>query len=152
MWRNKMKNFLFSIWILAGVALFAGAGKLFVENYRFKAHAVVLEGEVIASKPGQQKTGMPTVRYVTSSGEQREHKYNAPLAGSEFQVGEKVNVLYDPESSATKLDDWSELYLFSSLVGFIAFLILLPPLAAGVIYLYVWWPGRNNGQISKRKA
>src|SRR5919106_2328750 len=128
-----MKNFLFLMWILAGVSLFASAAKLFVENYRFKAHAVVLEGEVIASKPGQQKTGVPAVRYVTPSGEPREHKYSAPLAGSEFQVGEKVNILYDPGSSATKLDDWSELYLFSCLVGFIAFLILLPPLAAGVI-------------------
>jgi hypothetical protein len=135
------------------VALFASAAKLFVENYRFKARAVVLAGEVIGSKSGQfQKTGMPVVRYVTPSGEQREHTYDAPLAGSEFQVGEKVKVLYDAGTGTTKLDDWSELYLFSSLVGFVAFLILLPPLVAGVIYLYVRWPDRHTELTIKRKA
>jgi hypothetical protein len=148
-----MRNFLFLLWILVGVSLFASAAKRFVENYRFKAHAVVLAGEVIASKTGRfQRTGMPVVRYVTPSGEQREHTYDAPLAGSEFQVGEKVKVLYDPGSGTTKLDNWSELYLSSSLIGFIAFLVLLPPLGAGVIYVYVRWPDRNTGLTTKRKA
>lgn len=153
MWRKKMKNFLFLLWILVGVALFASAAKRFVENYRFRGRAVVLAGEVVASKSGQfQRTGMPVVRYVTPSGERREHTYDAPLAGSEFQVGEKVKVLYDPGSGMTKLDDWSELYLFSSLVGFGAFFILLPPLVAGVIYLYVRRPERNTGLTTKRRA
>ena len=141
-----MKNFLFSLWILAGVSLFAFAMKGFVKNYRFKAHAVVLTGEVIGSKSGHfQRTGVPVVRYVTPAGEQREHTYDAPLAGSEFQMGEKVKVLYHPGSGTTKLDDWSELYLISSLLGFIGFLVLLPPLTAGVIYLYVQRPDRNTG-------
>jgi Protein of unknown function (DUF3592) len=148
-----MKNLLFLLWILAGVALFASAAKRFVDNYRFKTHAVVLTGEVIGPKSGQfQRTGMPVVRYVTPSGEQREHAYNAPLAGNEFQVGQMVQVLYDPETGTTKLDDWSELYLSSSLVGFIACLILLPPLVAGFIYFYVRRPDRNTGLTTKRKA
>jgi len=149
-----MKNSLFILWIFAGVLLFTFAMKRFVESYRFKAHAVVLAGEVIATPKlgSSQRTGMPIVQYVAPSGEKREHKYNAPLAGSEFEVGEKVKVLYDPRSGTTRLDDWGELYLVSSLIGFIAFLVLLPPLVGGAIYMYVRWPYGNLGLATRRKT
>jgi hypothetical protein len=85
------------------------------------------------------------------SGEQREYKYTAPLTGGSYWIGEKVNVLYDPHSGKTNLDGWSELYLFPSLLGFTAFLILLPPIAGGVVYGYARSPRRTLGEEPKGK-
>ena len=85
------------------------------------------------------------------SGKQREYKYSAPLTGGSYWIGEKVNVLYDPQSGTTKLDGWSELYLLPSLLGFTAFLILLPPIAGGVIYGYARLPRRTVGEEPKSK-
>jgi hypothetical protein len=72
------------------------AAALFLANYRFKARAVTLPGEVIASsKPSQSRTTTsPAVRYVTPAGEQREYGYTAPLTGDEFLIGEKAKVLF----------------------------------------------------------
>jgi hypothetical protein len=134
-----MRNILFGLWVLGGLSLFTLAVACGATSYRFKAGAVVLTGEVIgSSEPGRSpRTASPIVRYVLPSGEQRDHKYSAPLTGGSYWIGEKVKVLYDPQSGRSKLDDWSELYLLPSLLGFTAFLILLPPIAGGVIYWYV---------------
>ena len=131
--------------MLAGIFLSTFAAKRFLENYRFKNCAVVLAGEVISSSKLAQpeRTGTPLVKYVTPLGETREQTFCGSLAGHEFWSGEKVEVLYDPQSGVTKLDDWNELYLLSALLGFVAFLILLPPLVAGVIYLSVYWQNKS---------
>ena len=148
-----MRNILFGLWVLGGSSLFTLAAACGATSYRFKAGAIVLTGEVIgSSEPGQsQLTASPIVRYVLPSGEQREHKYSARLTGSSYWIGEKVKVLYDPQSGRSKLDDWSELYLLPSLLGFTAFLILLPPMAGGVIYWYARSPRRTVGEEPKGK-
>ena len=134
-----MGNALFRVWILAGLTLLAYAASLGVTNYRFKAGALTLPGEVIASSsPGQSsRTRTPIVRYVTPAGERREHTYDAPLAGEEFTIGDRVDVLFDARTGRAQLDNWSERYLWCSLLGFAAVIILLPPAVAGLIYLYV---------------
>ena len=136
-----MRNILFGLWVLGGLSLFTLAVAYCATSYRFKAGAVVLTGQVTgSSEPSQsQRTASPIVRYVMPSGEQREYKYSAPLTGGSYWIGEKVTVLYHPQSGTTKLDDWSELFL-PSLLGFTAFLILLPPMAGGVIYWYARSP------------
>ena len=148
-----MRNILFGLWVLGGLSLFTLAAAYCATSYRFKAGAVVLTGEVIgSSEPGQsQRTASPIVRYVMPSGERREYKYSAPLTGGSYWIGEKVKVLYDPESGRTRLDDWSELYLLPSLLGFTAFLILLPPMAGGAIYWYARSPRRTVSEESKAK-
>jgi hypothetical protein len=155
MWRrdSDMRNILFGLWVLGGLALFILAVVYCATSYRFKLGAIVLTGEVIgSSEPSQsQRTASPIVRYVMPSGEQREYKYSAPLTGGAYWIGEKVKVLYDPQSGRTKLDGWSELYLLPSLLGFTAFLILLPPIASGVIYWYVRSPRRTGGGEPKGK-
>ena len=148
-----MRNILFGLWVVGGVSLFSLAVAYCATSYRFKAGAVVLTGEVIgSSEPNQsQRTASPIVRYVMPSGEQREYEYSAPLSGGSYWIGEKVKVLYDPQSDRTKLDDWSELYLLPSLLGFTAFLILLPPMAVGVVYGYARSPRRILGEEPKGK-
>ena len=148
-----MRNVLFGLWVVGGLSLFTVAVAYCAASYCFKAGAVVLTGEVIgSSEPSQsQRTASPIVRYAMPSGEQREHKYSAPLTGGSYWIGEKVKVLYDPQSDRTKLDDWSELYLLPSLLGFTAFLILLPPIAGGVIYWYARSPRRTVGEEPKSK-
>ena len=148
-----MRNILFGLWVVAGLLLFSLAVAYCATSYRFKAGAVVLTGEVIgSSEPNQsQRTASPIVRYVMPSGEQREYEYSAPLSGGSYWIGEKVKVLYDPQSDRTKLDDWSELYLLPSLLGFTAFLILLPPMAGGVVYGYARSPRRTLGEAPKGK-
>ena len=148
-----MRNILFGLWVLGGLSLFTLAVAYCATSYRFKAGAVVLTGQVTgSSEPSQsQRTASPIVRYVMPSGEQREYKYSAPLTGGSYWIGEKVTVLYHPQSGTTKLDDWSELYLLPSLLGFTAFLILLPPMAGGVIYWYARSPRGTVGQEPKGK-
>jgi hypothetical protein len=149
-----MRNILFALWVLGGLSLFTVAVACGATSYRFKASAVVLTGEVIgSSEPSlSQRTASPIVRYVMPSGEQREYKYSAPLTGGSYWIGEKVKVLYDPQSDRTKLDDWSELYLLPSLLGFTAFLVLLPPMAGGVIYGYARSPHRTVSEGPKGKV
>jgi hypothetical protein len=155
MWRRDpdMRNMLFGLWVLGGLSLFTLAVVYCATSYRFKVGAVVLTGEVIgSSEPSQSlRTTAPIVRYVMPSGEQREYKYSAPLTGGAYWIGERVKVLYDPQSGRTKLDGWSELYLLPSLLGFTAFLILLPPIAGGVIYWYARAPRRTVGGEPKGK-
>ena len=155
MWRAEpdMRNLFFGLWVLGGLSLFTLAVAYCATSYRFKAGAVVLTGEVIgSSEPSQsQRTSSPIVRYVMPSGEQREYRYSAPLTGNAYWIGEKVNVLYDPQSGRTKLDAWSELYLLPSLLGFTAFLILLPPIAGGVIW-YTRSPRSTVGREPKSKT
>lgn len=148
-----MRNILFGLWVLGGLSLFTLAVAYCATSYRFKAGAVVLTGEVVgSSEPSQsQRTASPIVRYVMPSGESREYKYSAPLTGGSYWIGEKVKVLYDPQSGSTKLDGWSELYLLPSLLGFAAFLILLPPMAGGVIYWYARSPRGTVGKEPKGK-
>jgi hypothetical protein len=149
-----MRNILFGLWVLGGLSLFTLAVADCATSYRFKVGAVVLTGEVIgSSEPSQSlRTTAPIVRYVMPSGEQREYKYSAPLTGGAYWIGEKVKVLYDPQSDTTKLDGWSELYLLPSLLGFTAFLILLPPIAGGVIYWYARSPRGTVGEKPKGKT
>ena len=148
-----MRNILFGLWVLGGLSLFTLAVAYCATSYRFKAGAVVLTGEVVgSSEPSQsQRTASPIVRYVMPTGEPREYKYSAPLTGGSYWIGEKVKVLYDPQSGRTKLDGWSELYLLPSLLGFAAFLILLPPMAGGVIYWYARSPRGTVGKEPKGK-
>ena len=148
-----MRNILFGLWVLGGLSLLTLAVAYCATSYRFKADAVVLTGEVIgSSEPSpSQRTASPIMRYVMPSGEQREYKYSAPLTGGSYWIGEKVKVLYDPQSGTTKLDGWSELYLLPSLLGFTAFLILLPPMAGGVIYWYTRSARRTVGEEPKGK-
>src|SRR4030095_8342777 len=137
-----MRNILFGLWVLGGLSLFTLAVAYCATSYRFKAGAVVLTGQVIgSSEPSQsQRTASPIVRYAMPSGEQREYKYSAPLTGDAYWIGEKVKGLYHPQSGRTNLDAWSELYLLPALLGFTTFLILLPPIAGGVIYWYARSP------------
>ena len=148
-----MRNILFALWVLGGLSLFTLAVADCATSYRFKASAVVLTGEVIGSSESSpsQRTASPIVRYVMPSGEQREYEYSALLTGGSYWIGEKVKVLYDPQSGSTKLDAWSELYLLPSLLGFTAFLILLPPIAGGVIYGYARLPLRTVVEEPKDK-
>ena len=142
-----MRNALLGLWILVGVLLFVIAGKSWMESYRFKANAVSLSGEIIGSSKASSSssnTSSPIVRYTTPKGEQRDHSYRAPLAGADHWVGDKVNILYDSQSGETKMDDWSELYLWPSLIVFFAFIILLPLMVSGIIHLYMWCPFRNT--------
>jgi hypothetical protein len=133
-----MRNAIFGLWIVGGVGLFIIAVVHYFDSYCFKTSAVSLSGEVVSStvRNGTQRTTVPIVRYVTPSGEEREHRYGAPLAGKEHWIGEKVTILYDLESGKAKMDDWNELYLWPSLLAFTAFLILLPLVVGGIIYLY----------------
>jgi Protein of unknown function (DUF3592) len=142
-----MSSALLGLWILIGVLLFVIAGKSWMESYRFKANAVSLPGVVIGSSKASSSssnTSSPIVRYTTPKGEQRDHSYSAPLAGADHWIGDKVNILYDSQSGETKMDDWSELYLWPSLIAFFAFIILLPLTVFGIIHLYMWWPFRNT--------
>jgi Protein of unknown function (DUF3592) len=142
-----MRNALLGLWMLVGVLLFFIGGKSWMESYRFKANAIPLSGEVIgSSKAGSasRNTSTPIVRYTTPKGEQREHSYSAPLAGADHWIGDKVKILYDSQSGKTKMDDWSELYLWPSLIAFFAFIVLLPLTVFGIIHLYMWWPFRNT--------
>ena len=147
-----MRNILFGLWVVGGLSLFTLAVAHGAVNYRLKAGAVVLSGQVIGSseRNQSQRTASPIVRYVMPSGEQREYRYSAPLTGGSHWIGEKVRILYDPQSGRTRLDDWSELYLLPSLLGFTAFLILLPPMAGGVIYWYARSPRRTVGEEPRK--
>jgi hypothetical protein len=128
----------------------AAAGWL--ESHRFKANAVTLPGKVVgpsapASSP--RETNVPIVRFTTPAGEEREVGYSAPLAGDAHAIGEDLSVLYDAATREARLDDWSELYLWPSLLAFVAFIILLPLIAVGILRLAAGRtrpPARDAGQ------
>src|SRR5687767_5538476 len=114
-----MESVLFGIWILVGISLFVVAGFNAMESYRFKANAVSLPGEIVGSSESNlsNRTSSPIVEYLTPAGERRNHTYNAHLTGASHWVGDNVKILYDSRSGKTQMDDWSELYLWPSLIA-----------------------------------
>jgi hypothetical protein len=145
-----MRGLWLAGWLLIGLALLAVAVRGCYVSHRFKARAVVLPGKVVGpAGPDDpvRETNVPVVRFTTPAGETREHRYSAPLAGDAHAMGEDVSILYDARSGETWMDDWSELYLWPALVGFVALLVFLPLIAVGALRLAAW---RTVGRASDR--
>jgi hypothetical protein len=86
-----------SIFLLVGLALFAGAAVWAVVTRSFIARAEVASGTVVALERTSSNAYSPVVDFVAPGGQMIEFRSSFGSSPPAYEVGEKVEVLYLPD-------------------------------------------------------
>ncbi len=109
------------VFMLVGLAMLAGAGWLYRGERTFVSRAATVQGTVVdlVRTPGSKKTTFrPTVRFETADGEAVEFTSSVGSNPPSYRRGERVEVLYLPESPReAKLHDYFSLWGPATVVG-----------------------------------
>ena len=128
--------------------IFTGFGTLFTivglyltfDAFRFAENARTTMGEVIHvemkistdSEGRRTRTYEPTMRYVAANGQSYTAKTHISSSGYDFQIGERMEILYDPaDLTEVRLNSFWSLWMLP-----IAF--MLGGLLFAVIGIFIW--------------
>ncbi|MCR4031309.1 MULTISPECIES: DUF3592 domain-containing protein [Flavobacterium] len=120
-------NFVFSI---VGAGLLAGAIYLYVDKQAFLAKAETVQGtvtELIPKRSKESTTYSPVFSFTTKTGQTIMHHSSVSSSPPSYDVGEKVEVFYDPENpNKAEIKGFVSLWLgvlILGVVGTVFFLI-----------------------------
>ncbi|MEN2487381.1 DUF3592 domain-containing protein [Flavobacterium sp. B11] len=119
-------NFVFSI---IGAGLIAGAIYLYVDKQTFLAKAEIVQGTVVELVPKRSKestTYSPVVSFSTKAGQVITHHSSLSSSPPSYDVGEKVEVFYDPANpNKAEIKGFASLWLGVLILGVVGVVFFL---------------------------
>lgn len=135
---KKAKRVIFAVIIPVGIGTLLLSIYLFLQTTAFISQATKTEGEIVAmrrevsvqSDHRQQIAYYPTFQFTTANGELVQvESHGGSDPSSSFQVGQKIEVLYDPQDPHhAKINDVMQLWFLFGFTFFFAFCLLFIPL------------------------
>ena len=110
------------LFLVLGLALSAGAFVAFARTRTFLATAYTTTGVVLALEAYQDSDGdtlyRPVLRFRTHEGEETEFRTNVGSSSDRFEVGQRLDVLYNPEEpSDARIQSFMQLWLPTLILG-----------------------------------
>jgi hypothetical protein len=110
------------LFLVLGLGLGAGAFVAFVRTRTFLATAYTTQGEVLALEAYQDKGGgtlyRPVLRFRTHAGQETEFRSPEGSSAPGFQVGQRIDVVYNPEEpSDARIQGFMQLWLPTLILG-----------------------------------
>ena len=133
--RNPLQAIKAVVFTIAGLCVMTGAVFEGVSTRRFLKQAASAPGEVTQLRAGGSH---PEVRFTTAKGEVVEYPQNGMISG--YRVGDKVEVLYDPQNPALDpvIKSWGALW------GFCVMTFGMGAVFVGVAQIIWRYPGWNR--------
>jgi len=136
---RKPSRFIGVIFTLFGLIFIGAGGALTYSTFNFMNNAMTTTGQVISVDSNSSDGGTtykPTFAYVDNDGQQRQGTTFLSSSSYDFQVGSKMDILYDSRDfSAVRLTGWFNTWGFGILF-----------MAAGVVPILI---GRFIRKIAK---
>lgn len=110
------------LFLVLGLGLSAGAFVAFARTRTFLATAYTTTGRVCALEPYQDADGdtlyRPVLRFRTHAGEETEFRSTVGTSVPRFEVGQRLDVLYNPEEpSDARIQNFMQLWLPTLILG-----------------------------------
>lgn len=144
------------ILLAIGLALLAGAGCCFWNEWQFARRAERVDGKIVGVEHGQEigSSGYPLIRFATRDGQSVQFRANVPMRGAiqgpglrGYEVGQHLPVLYDPAHPADAVVD-------EFMARHVAALVFtgMGALPAGIGGTLLWLARRNRRRLEELRS
>jgi hypothetical protein len=125
------------LFLIIGIAMLVGAGYWMTRTQAFVDRSETVPGEVIdleRSRSSDSTAYYPVIKYKTKSGQERTFRSNTGSSPPSYDVGEKVEVMYDvAEPSDARIRSFFSIWGGPAIVGLLG--TLFGVIGGGILYV-----------------